>query len=201
MAKTYDNEIVEEEVSLAIERLLVATSANTYDPETDGKIDIATPPTGFVDVGAVVEDTPVLTVTREKYQLRLGIPRALQYEQIIGVDGQFVCTVWAKSNDIVAKALGVDIVACTIATNVTRVPFGRTTINKYAIIGIADFVDGTQVVHYFNEVSVKPEYSENIRPDEAGRVVMGYDCYSHISTIHGDERIVGERFYFVTTVP
>ena len=200
MAKTYDNTIVEEEVSLAIERLLIANSTNTYNPETDGKIDIDTPPTGFTDVGAVVEDSPTLTVTREKYQLRLGLPRALQYEQIIGVDGEFAVVVWAKSNDVVAQALGVDAVTCTIATNVTRVPFGRTTIKKYGIIGIADFVDGTQVVHYFDEVSVKPEYSENIRPDEAGRIMMGFDCYSHISTIHGDERIVGERFYFNTTV-
>lgn len=192
MGKSYDNTIVVSEVSLAIERVLIAPYPATWTP---GKVDIGSPPTNFVDLGAVVEDTPSLKVTREKYQLSLGIPKALQYEAVIGVTGEFAVQVLAKSNDVVAKALGVDIV--TITTIGSRVAFGKTTIKKYAVMGVADFTDGTQVVHYFPECSVKADYTEEQRPDAAGKVTFGFDAYSHISTIHGNERVVGERFYFL----
>lgn len=193
MAKSYDNAIIASEVSLGIERLLVAPSTVGWNP-TGGKIDIASPPSGFQDLGAVVEDSPSLTVTREKYQLELGLPRALQFEAIVGVKGEMGVKVWGKSNDIVRRALGVDIV--TISTIGSRAPFGTTVINKLALLGVADFVDGTQVVHYFPEVSVKAEYAETIRPDAAGQITFGFDCYSHISTVHANQRVVGERVYF-----
>ncbi len=194
MAKSYDNEIVEAEVSLAIERVLIGPYTATWNPSA-GKIDIGTPPNGFVDLGAVVEDSPTLTITREKYQLELGLPRALQYEAIIGVKGEMTLSVYGKSNAIARYAAGTDVV--TIGTFGTRVAYGKTTINKFAILGVADFVDGTQVVHYFKELSVKPEYTEAIKPDQVGIMALGFDAYSHISTIHGSERIVGERIYFV----
>lgn len=193
MGKTYDNEVIEAETSLGIERILVADHPGNWDPST-GKIDHGSPPAGFTDLGAVVEDTPAVTITREKFQLKLGLPKALQYEQIIGVDGSIVATVYAKTNDVVEKALGVSKVS--ISTIGDRVPFGGTTVKKYSIIGMADFVDGSQVVHHFPEVSVKPEFVENVRPDDAGKVAVGFDAYSFISTIHNNERVVGERVYF-----
>jgi hypothetical protein len=193
LGKSYDNAIIEAEVSLAIERLLIGPSTATWDPST-GKINISSPPAGFVDLGAVVEDSPTLTVTREKYQLKLGLPKALQYEAIIGVDGEMTCTIYGKSNDVAKYATGTSIVS--IGTQGTRIAYGKTTLSKFALLGVADFTDGTQVVHYFKEVSLKPEYTENIRPDEVGKLNVGFDAYSHISTIHGSERIVGERVYF-----
>ena len=193
MGKSYDNEIVESEVSMAIERVLIGPYTATWDPST-GKVDISSPPANFVDLGAVVEDSPTLTVTKTKYQLELGLPKALQYEAIIGVKGEMVVSVYGKSNIIAEYASGTD--AVTIGTFGNRVAYGRTTINKFAILGVADFVDGTQVVHYFQKVSVKPDYVEAIKPDQVGIMALGFDCYSQISTIHGSERIVGERVYF-----
>lgn len=190
MGKSYDNTIVEEEVSLAIEGLLLAPEDTAWTP---AKIDIGSPPTGFVNLGAVVEDSPTITVTKEKYQLILGLPKALQFEAIIGVAGEASWQVYAKSNDIARRALGVDIV--TISGG-TRVPLGTTQLNKYSILGVADLVDGTQIVHSFPEVSAKAEFTEEVRPDDACKLTLGFDAYSYISTIHGDDRIVGERFYF-----
>jgi hypothetical protein len=46
-------------------------------------------PTGFEDLGAVVQDSPTLNVTREKFQLSLGIPAVLQKEFVIGLEGTF----------------------------------------------------------------------------------------------------------------
>lgn len=193
MGKSYDNEIIEAETSLAIERIFIADYPTAWDPAT-GKIDCGNPPVDFVDMGAVVEDTPSVTVTKEKFQLKLGLPKATQYEQIIGIEGSLVMSVYAKSNDVVEKALGVDKVG--ISTIGSRVPFGGTTIKKLALLGVADFVDGTQVVHYFPKASTKPEFAENLRPDDAGKVALGFDAYGYISTIHGSERIVAERVYF-----
>lgn len=193
MGKTYDNTIIEAETSLGIERILVADHPASWDPST-GKIDYSFPPAGFTDLGAVVEDTPAVTVTREKFQLKLGLPKALQYEQIIGVEGGIIATIYAKTNDVVEKALGVAKV--DISTLGDRIPFGGTSIHKFAVLGVADFVDGTQVVHHFPECSVKPEFVENVRPDDAGKISLGFDAYSFISTIHNDERVVGERVYF-----
>lgn len=173
MAKSYDNEIIEEEVSLAIERVLIAPHTYEWNPST-GKIDIGTPPAGFIDLGAVVEDSPSLTVTREKYQLELGLPRALQYEAVIGLKGAFEIGIWAKSNEVVRNALGVDVV--TITTLGSRAPFGTTTIKKFALLGVADFTDGSQVVHHFPVVVPKAEYTEQVRPDAAGKVALGFDC-------------------------
>lgn len=196
MAKTYDNTIVSSEVSLGIEQLFIAlyTSGSAWTP---AKIDIQTLAAGgyFASAGAVVEDTPTLTVTKEKYQLSLGLPKALQYEAVIGVQGSFAISVWAKSNTVAALAAGVDIQTIGV-TGGTRMPFGRTTIRRYALLGITDFVDGSQVVHYFPDATVMSEMTEEIRPDEAAKIAFSYDMRSYISTIHGSERVIGERFYF-----
>lgn len=197
MGKSYDNVIVAEETSLSIETLLIAPTSpgniNIYDPTT-GRVNISSPPAGFTLIGAVKEDTPNLMIKREKYQLKLGLPKSLQYEAIIGLDGEFKVEVYCKTNDSMKLAMGVDITS--ISTLGTRLPFGRTTIKHYALIGVADFVDGSQVVHYFPHASVKPEVTEAIKSNDAHMINFGYDMYSYISTIHGSERIVGERFYF-----
>ena len=193
MGKSYDNTIIEAEVSLAIERVLIGPYTATWDPST-GKIDISSPPANFIDLGAVVEDSPTLNITRTKFQLELGLPKALQYEALMGVKGEMTLTIYGKSNDIAKYGTGTEIVS--IGTQGTRVAYGRTSIQKFAILGVADFIDGTQVVHYFPKMSLKPEYVEAIKPDQVGMLPMGFDAYSHISTIHGSERIVGERVYF-----
>jgi hypothetical protein len=193
MAKSYDNVIIEAEVSLAIERLLIGPSSATWDP-SGGRIDISSPPSDFVDLGAVVEDTPALTVNRTKFQLELGIPKALQYEAIMGVKGEMSISVYGKSNDIAKFGTGTDIVS--MGTFGTRIAYGKTTLTKFALIGVADFTDGTQVVHYFPSVSLKPDFAEAIKPDQVGIIAVGFDAYSHISTVHNNERIVGERIYY-----
>lgn len=206
MAKTYDNQITVAEVSLAIERLLVGPSTADWLPGTTGKVNIGSLTgslTGFVDLGAVVEDSPTMTVTREKYSLELGLPRGLQYQAVIGISGELDFRLWAKSNDIAKEALGVNIVTITTAVGPhygTRAPFGTTLIKHYGVIGVADFLDGSQVVHHFPDCTPKDEYTEEIRPDAAGQLMVAFDAISFLSTIHqvaaANQRIVGERVYF-----
>ncbi len=86
--KTFENVINNVEISLGITRLLVADFGIVYEP-TQGRIDLDAVPAGFEDLGAVVQDSPTLNVTREKFQLNLGIPAVLQKEFIVGLDGTF----------------------------------------------------------------------------------------------------------------
>lgn len=86
--KTFENLINEVEVSLGITRLLVAPDGTSWEP-TSGRIDLDAVPAGFEDLGAVVQDSPTLSVTREKFQLNLGIPAVLQKEFVVGLEGTF----------------------------------------------------------------------------------------------------------------
>lgn len=105
MGKTYTNEIREDEVSLAIEHLLIAP-VGTAAPA--GRIDVASlgTYTNFTHLGGVVEDTPSVTINREKYQLETGIPRTLQYDATVAMSGQFTVSFYSNSNKVVRYALG-----------------------------------------------------------------------------------------------
>lgn len=86
--RTYENVITNREVSIAIERVLIAPYPNSWGPTRvvfdNSWIDAQ----GFDELGAVVDDSVQLTYTREKFQLMTGIPRVLQYEAVLGVTGR-----------------------------------------------------------------------------------------------------------------
>ena len=101
---TYQNEIVERDVSLAIEQLLIAPTGATVPPVS--RINITSPPSGFIHVGSVVEDSPTVTINREKYTLATGIPSATQYDCVTGMSGQFAISFYSNATRIVEYALG-----------------------------------------------------------------------------------------------
>ena len=88
MSKTYQNLIRDPEVSLGIEHLLVGIygSAAWDSPARIANVD--SPPTGFVHLGMVVDDAMTLTLGRESFDLRAGIPGVLQYQRIIALSGR-----------------------------------------------------------------------------------------------------------------
>jgi len=87
--ETFLNQINGVEVSLGIQRLLVADFGTAYDPLTDGRVNPLSPPTGFADLGAVVEDSPSMSVTRTKFKLNAGVPAVQQFSAVIGLEGTF----------------------------------------------------------------------------------------------------------------
>lgn len=101
--KTYNNSINEVEVSLGIERLLIGYYPQAWTP---ARINLASLPTGFYDLGAVVEDTPSFKVTREKFSLQTGIPKVTQYQAIVGVTGQLTASLHSNSWRKVQVAFG-----------------------------------------------------------------------------------------------
>ncbi len=84
-------------------------------------------------------------------------------------------------------------------TSMQRNPLGTGKIDTFHVLGVADFIDGVQVVHDFPEMTAVGEWVEEIKPDQEpriplkfearGQVVQTYDnSVSHLS--------IGERFWF-----
>jgi len=278
MANTYTNAITEREVSIALEQILIADTTQTFVP---GRIDVGSPPTGFTHLGAVVEDSPNLSISREKFELRTGIPSVLQFDAVTGMSGQFSAAFYSNSNTIAEYGLGADVVknsinesiggtandgifdvagsaststvlnidtkitglavddivvyatatatvatlkASTIQRKITaintlavtldealgeapaegaaiakleasKVVFGTTKNPRYALLGVADFLDGSQVIHYFKKVAPVGEFSENIQPGQPPIISGAWTMFSAVDSTWGDEQVLGERFW------
>lgn len=83
--KSYVNSIIQEEVSMALQHLCIAPYGTSYDKT---RIDVSSPPAGFLHLGAVVNDSPAVQVTKQKYQLPLGIPDVVSYEVVMSIRGE-----------------------------------------------------------------------------------------------------------------
>lgn len=279
--KTYTNNINEVEVSLGIQRLLVAEYPGTWEPETQGRVDLDALPTGFYDLGSVVEDTPTLTVSREKFSLDAGLPRVRQYEVVIGLEGTFEISLhsnhWRKvqyafgNYSAVSSTTAITTIASVTAQNVitfaattalASVPVGRqiviatttaefdlpdtvetrvtsitadgltayleptplntiasgdfmgiyefveqfigsTAIRRSTLLGVTDFIDGSQVVHQFFKVTPGDEFTEEIRPTENERIPLSFNAFgisrSDVPGAGGKAQLViARRVYFPT---
>jgi hypothetical protein len=198
--KTYLNQITASEVSLGIERLLIAPKDTTWSV---ARIDINTPPSNFVDLGSVVEDTPVLKVTREKFKLITGIPRVLQYQAILAMEGTFQAMLHSKDWSKLQYAMGN---TSPDTTNWATTPgssqyiiqyYGTRKIKEFVILGVVDFIDGTQVIHHLPRATPADEIEENYRPDQEGRVPIKMELLSKTMTVEGaSELVLALRYQF-----
>jgi len=102
---SFVNEVTRREVSLAIERILIAPSTQVWTP---GRITLSNTqlPPGFRDLGAVVEDSVTLTFSKEAFELYTGIPRVLQYTAIVALSGRLEVQFHSFSPRKMAYALG-----------------------------------------------------------------------------------------------
>jgi hypothetical protein len=273
--RAYANIVNPVEVSIGIQRLLIGDFPQTWTP---ARIDLDAPPSGFYDLGAVVEDTPSMKVSREKYQLETGVPMVLQFEATQKVSGTFECQLhsnsWRKlqyglgnytaaasytelgsvtsvtaanaytfTGTAIASGVAVGqtmvfasasnrldnpdafetrVTSIALATNATfyldPAPTAATSIgtgwkmayydyvkqvygssrNKYySLLGVADFIDGTQIVHYVKKASPAAEMVEEIRPQENQRIPLSFNFLGQETTINSIiELVVGERYFF-----
>lgn len=274
--ESYNNLINEVEVSLAIERLLIADTAQAWTP---ARVDLTAGslPTGFRDLGAVVDDTPSFSFSREKFQINTGIPRITQYEAVIGLTAEFAVSLHSNSWRKIQYAFGnysnvasptvvttiqsvTDRYTVTLATSTTSLPVGTqviisattpgldfadatetrvnsidadtltyyfdplttpintptagdfiaiyglgyvvsyagtSKITKYQLLGVADFIDGVQVVHHIPKVVPGGDYTEELRPDANGRIPLTFNAFGVQETIRGNaELITAKRYYF-----
>jgi hypothetical protein len=204
--RSYNNAIAAHEVSVAIERFLIAPYPQTFTP---ARIDLGNLPAGYIDLGAVVEDSVTVTMSREKYQLITGLPRVIQYQAIMGVTGKIEFSLWSNSYHKVQFALGsgwhtYSGVTTTSITTLTTIASGEVftqylgtkDINYYALLGVANFIDGTDVYHEFGKVSPADDWQESFKPDAAGQVPLSFDALGYETTLGScTELIIGKRHY------
>ena len=92
------------DADVAIETILIAPYPTTF---THARVDVDTPPAGFLKIGAaVVEDSPTLTITRSFRELKTGIPSTLQCQDIADLDGEFSISIYSQRNRIAQWGLG-----------------------------------------------------------------------------------------------
>lgn len=81
-----------------------------------------------------------------------------------------------------------------------RLVFGSSKIKYFKILGVADFIDGVQVVHQLLKVSPADEFTEEFRPDSNSRFPLSFNALGVEQTIEGcNELIIGDRYYFPKT--
>lgn len=200
MGKTYTNVLSQDEISLGITRLLAAPQDTSWTP---ARVDISSPPASFVDLGAVVDDTPKLTVDRDKFEIRTGIPRVLQYQQIVALDGKMEAQLESKDYSKVDYSLGntdpdTSSWATTPASDDYVIQYlGTRQLKEFVLLGVTDFIDGTQVVHHLQRAKPGGTFEEMYRPDQEGRVNLNFDLLAtetYISSVA--ELIIGTRYQF-----
>jgi len=279
--KSFNNVIIPREVSIGIERILIAPSTQTWSPTRIAGLDNTLLPTGFRDMGAVVEDTVTLTATSEKFRLETGIPKVLQYTAILSLSGKLEAQLHSFSARKMAYALGnVDPVNTVSSIHSTSInsssgdhtvlymstapivglavgdvlvasantvgirtsdneaqvsslgsaattmfvylstpgfldvvgtawfvgkiqmiaqPFGTAKERTFHILGVADTVDGWQVVHDIASCKVAAgDINDAFKPTENARIQLRFDLFGYTTTryLPDTELIVAERFVF-----
>lgn len=199
--KTYNNIITESEVSLGITGLLVAPKSTVW---TIARVDISSPPSAsWYNVGAVVDDTPTLTLQREKFELVTGIPRVVQYQQVMALRGSYRVMLHSKDWTKMVYALGNTAADTTnwpttpVTTSYVVQHYGTRQLQEYVALAVTDFIDGTQLVQHMYRCKVSDELEEMYRPDQEGRVPINFDLLAQITTIGTiPELTVGRRVQF-----
>ena len=197
MGKSYNNTLTSHECSLGIERFFVGLYPTTF---TATRVDVSSPPSGFMDLGAVVEDTPSVRISREVYSLSTGMPKVVQYESIVAVGAEIGFSLYTNSWWQAQFALGNATIITTVTTiasgAVSTAYFGKATIRNFALLGVCDFANGAQIIHEFPKVSPAGDWEEALRPGEVNQMPFSFNALGFIDTIDSCKHlIVGKRHY------
>lgn len=99
----YDNSITVPDVSIALEHILIAPEGTAWTP---GRVNISSPPAGFIHMGAVQEDSPQLQMQKTFYRLQTGIPQVLQYQAVQALQGNMSVVFFSSRSSRVLLSLG-----------------------------------------------------------------------------------------------
>ena len=284
---TFVNNITRGDVSLFMEQLLMADEDTDWTPS---RIDVSSPPEGFVHMGAVRDDSPQLTIQKENFQLATGIPMVLRYQTTMRIVGEFQVVLHSNRNSRLITALGGlpsyhytsgtsmtwpqvsshgdntrteflvtstalvdnwnagDLIACDISSavqtslnetflakdpeasgtdlykltveephglpgglptsptlssvikiNRDEVLLGTNVIPYYHLLGVADGVDGVQIVHQMKLASPRGQFVETLRNGQDAQIPGIFDLFGYTaSTPHSTRAqvVVASRHWF-----
>lgn len=78
-------------------------------------------------------------------------------------------------------------------------PYGTSLIKDFTLLGVADTLEGSQIVHHFPRVQSGGEYTESLKPTENPRPPVAFDIFGSLSTETWEsntELILGTRYVF-----
>jgi len=145
---TYNNTLNLNEVSVAIERLLIAPYPTNFTP---ARVDLDSLPTGFSDLGATVEDTASFKVNRTNFEIKTGIPMVVQYQSVEDLTGTLAISLRSNSWRKVQFALGnyTAVSSSTfIGTISSSVALNAASFTLVSTTGAASLCVGQQIVIY-----------------------------------------------------
>lgn len=186
MAATYVNSILQSEVSIALEHILVAPSG-TAIPRT--RVNVSSPPAGYVHLGSVQDDSPNLVINKGKYQLRTGIPAVIAYEAVVALSGELSIVMHANSNLKAHFGLG-----------------GPRPLNQpiTAHSATAPTVTATTITRQLVSVNTTAGFTRSmlVATDTAGNMPTTYNVayISSVNSTDGQLLLEGDGFHFLPTV-
>jgi len=78
-------------------------------------------------------------------------------------------------------------------------PLGTGRIDTFHVLGVADFIDGVQLVHQFPEMTAVGEWVEEFKPDQEGRIPVKFEARGQVIQTYDNSvshLTIGERFWF-----
>lgn len=188
--KSYHNELTVSEISVGIERLLAAPYPTSWSP---ARIDLSSLPSGFVDLGSVVEDSPTFQISKEMFELFTGVTQVMVYRSPTKVTGELSATLRTNHPTKVQYTIGRTLTS----TSPYRQVFGTRKLEEYTLLGVADLINGTQIVHYVPRAQPIGDWMEEIRSNRESQVPAKFVMMGVISTFGSClEYVLAERFYF-----
>lgn len=283
--KSWENDITIPDVSIALEHLLIAPVGTVWTPS---RVDVSSPPAGFIHLGAVQEDSPQVSAQKQIYRLETGIPRVLRYQSVTGMQGTMQLVFhsmrnthvymslggippyhaantptggWATVHSVVGRdnvivnsiatvssitagALVVTDTSLNISTTLNEAyvtsitalagnslysvylagpdgfpalpvqsnPFfsiahdvyaaGTNNIPFFTALGVADFLGGAQVVHFFNKLTPRGEFTEALRNGQDMRVPASFDIFGYSAAsphASANQLMLFQRYLFAPT--
>ncbi len=200
MAKSFLNTIDTAEIGLGITRLHIAPQDTVWSP---ARVNATSPAASFYDLGPVVDDSPVLRVTREKFKLITGIPRSLQYQTVMGMEGSLSAMLESFDYSKWEYAMGNTLPDTSNwdttpgASDYVIQYYGTAYIKEFVVLGVTDFINGSQIVWHIPRATPADELEEMYKPDQEGRVPLNFEILSKTTTISSvDQLILAVRYQF-----
>lgn len=82
-------------------------------------------------------------------------------------------------------------------TPITVQYYGTSLVKKYSLLGVTDFIDGSQIVHYMPRVQSVGDILEEYRPEQNPRLPLQFRCLGATTVVNScTQSYVARRFVF-----
>lgn len=167
-SKTYNNEPVEEYISIGVEQLLIAPEGTTWSVSSGPamRLNINSPPSGFRHLGAVVDDSPSVKITKGAYELKTGVLNVLRKRYVNDMSATFTARLFSMRGIDVMYALGngyfTHISGSAVGTDCSTVA-SVTSRRVITLVGsdVSSIIPGNAVV-ISTVASINKTYNEGI---------------------------------------